>query len=304
MRLIASLTLFVVCGSCFAVEGFGPTFARDTENPYKEADKQEPDKAAASELDSNKVQNIYCAYGYTTHIKFQSKYNIQQITPGSGVITFAISPDKTGIDIFPQVTQGQTNLNVMINGVTYVLVIHIVADDRIMFRRTFTVASPNDSATSAPKITGPPVKPQDIDVVFYITAIEKTRTDATYNKAMQKTLQSFPLDKIYQWNGCAINLIEAVQFPKDNLVVLKLEWQNLTDNALYLSADQYQISVANQIIPVTAKSQLSSLLFPGQMDVVYLFIQGYGLNASNAFELSLPPESDGVKQLLRGMQAD
>jgi len=300
MRFFISLTFCFLAYSSYAVEGFGPTFAKDTENPYKE--KPDEKKAESSELDSNKVENIYCAYGYTTHIKFQSKYKIQQITPGSQVITFAISPDQSGIDIFPQVTQGQTNLNVMINGITYVFVMHIVADDRIMFRRTFTIMSPTEDTTGIPKVSGPPVKPQDIDVVFYITAMEKTRTDATYNKAMQKTMQAFPLDKIYQWNGCAIHLIEAVQFPKDNLVVLKIEWQNLTDNALYLSADQYQVSVANQIIPVTAKSQLSSLLFPGQMDTVYLFIQGYGLSASNAFELALPPESSGVKQLLRGMQ--
>jgi len=292
---------YILSLSCVLAEpNFGPTFQKDTSNPYKSAEEKAAD--ATSLLDANKVENIYCAYGYTTHIKFQTKGIIQQITPGSTIVAVTQSPDKTGLDLFPQVTQGQTNLNVMIGGVTYVFVLHVVADNRVMYRRTFTVDLPTEETAGTPKMSGPPLKPQDIDVVFYIKAIEKTRTDAAYNKAMQRTMQAVPLDKIYNWNGCGVHLVEAVQFPKDNLVVLKVEWQNISDNALYLSADQYRVSVGNEIIPVTARSQLTPLLFPGQMDTTYLFIQGYNLTASNAWELALPPESAGVKQLLKGLE--
>jgi hypothetical protein len=142
------------------------------------------------------------------------------------------------------------------------------------------------------------MQPQDIDTVFYVSAIEKSRLDQDYKNSLGRWLKHYPLDRVYSWNGCLINLVEAYQFPKDDIVVLKIEWQNITNKALYLHVNQYKVFVANKEFPVTARQQRSALLYPGQMDIVYLFIQGYGLSCSNAFELMLPPDSDAVRKVL------
>lgn len=276
---------------------FGPTFQQPTENPFEtEKDKAERE---ANTLLANRIENIYLAYGYTTQLKFDTKDPIQNISLGSAVVKHVVDGDQNTIDLYPAVQEGQTNMNVTIKGVTYVFILHIVSDQRVMYRRTFTF--PLTETAAVPKVSGPPLKPQDIDVVFYISAIERAQKDPNYFKAMQKSMKSVPLDTVYTWNGCPIYLIAAVQFPQDNLVVLKIQWQNLTDTALYLDSTQYRVFIANTPVPVTASSQLASTLFPGQMDTTYLFIQGYGLNADNAFELMLPPEAAGVKKILEGI---
>lgn len=276
--------------------------ATDTGNPYlSEKEREKRDLADKLEvLQANRIQEIYVAKGYVTTLKFDGKHPIEGVTFGSDIIEPIIDKARPNIIyIHPLVSEGQTNMFVTINGMPYAFVVHIVADDRVMYRKTFT--QPDSipmTDNSLPAVRGPSLKPQDIDVVFYISAIERSEKDPTYFRSMRGAMQTISLNKVYTWNGCPITLIEAVQFPKDNLTVLKIQWQNLTDRALYLSASQYQVYVANQFFPVTAKSQLSELLFPGQMDTTYLFLQGMGLSADNAFELALPPEAAGVRRLI------
>lgn len=302
MQVILSLILL-----CYALSStqaqlgmeFGPTFQQSTENPF-ESEKDKAEKQA-NMLVTNKVENIFLSYGYTTQLKFDTKHPIQNISLGSAVVKHVVDAEQNTLDLYPAVQDGQTNMNVTINETTYVFMLHIVSDQRVMYRRTFTFPLTEEESSNTPKNSGPPLKPQDVDVVFYISAIERAQRDPAYFKAMKRSMSSIPLDKVYMWNGSPVYLIEAVQFPHDNLVVLKIQWQNLTDNALYLDSTQYKVYIANTPVPVTASSQLSSTLFPGQMDTTYLFIQGYDINADNVFELMLPPESSGVKQLLKGL---
>ena len=283
-------------------DSFG-TFQTDTSNPYLTEKEREAEdlKNKFEVLQANKIQEIYVALNYVTALKFDTKASIEGVRLGAPIVDVRIDEARPNtLYINPKVVEGQTNMFVTIDGMPYAFVINVIADDRVMYRKTFTLPDALPKEQGLPSVRGPALKPQDIDVVFYIDAIERARKDPTYFRSMKGVMQSVPLDKVYTWNSSPITLIEAIQFPKDNLVVLKIQWQNLTDRALYLSASQYQVYVANQLFPVTAKSQLSDLLFPGQMDTTYLFLQGFGLSADNAFELALPPEAAGVRRILEG----
>jgi len=299
-----ALLPLVTLGQLIEEDSFS-SFEPDTSNPYL-TEEQAEERAVQEKinfLQTNRVEDIYVGLGVVTSLKFEGKHPIESVRVGAPVMRVELDPNRPNtLYIYPAVAEGQTNMFVTINGVPYAFVVHIIADERIMYRKTYTLpdALATQDGSTLPRVGGPALQPQDVDVVFYINAIEQSRKDPTYYRAMKQTMQVEPLDKIYTWNGCGVHLVEAVQFPKQNLVVLKIQWQNLTENALYLSAGQYKVYVGNRYIPVTAKSQLSEILFPGQMDTVYLFLQGYGLTANNAYELALPPEAAGVRKLLEG----
>lgn len=314
--ILSGLVRLFVLGVCLGISSFKvgaqlmeedsfSSFEPDTSNPYlseKEAEEKELQERI-NFLQTNRVEDVYVELGFVTCLRFEGKHPIESVRVGAPLVAVTLDQNRPNtLYINPTVSEGQTNMFVTINGVPYSFIVHIIADDRVMYRKTYTMPDSIavQSKNNVPRVSGPALQPQDIDVVFYINAVEQSRRDPTYYRAMKQTMQVVSLDKIYTWNGCGVHLIEAVQFPKQNLVILKVQWQNLTDRALYLSADQYKVYVGNRFIPVTTKSQLSELLFPGQMDTVYLFLQGYGLTADNAYELALPPEAEGVRKLLEG----
>jgi hypothetical protein len=75
---------------------------------------------------------------------------------------------------------------------------------------------------------------------------------------------------------------------------------NRTNDALFLDAGQYGLFVAGHRIPIIARYKVGagSVVYPGQLETVYLAVQGYRLSRNNDWELGLPPDAVSVVHLL------
>ena len=258
-----------------------------------------PAAQAPIALDTARVENIYCAAGVVTSVDFVTQKSIDSIKIGSPIVEVKYDAERKIMDLFPKVEEGRTNMNVVVEGTTYVFVINVVNDQRIDYRRTFTFAKEADAADGAVMAKAPHLKPGEIDIVGAIAQIEQARTDGTFRAKLPMYRQR-PVNKIYQWNGNLVHLLEAHQFVDKDLVVLKVQWLNEKPLAYYLKDAQVQVWLANKQIPVTARTQATDgTVFPGQLDTIWLFIQGYRLSINNPWELKLPPEADSVRQLLK-----
>ena len=143
----------------------------------------------------------------------------------------------------------------------------------------------------------PRMKPGDVDVMGAVTTIENARVDPFYREKLTD-YRMLPINKIYQWNGNLVHLLEAHQFVDKDLLVLKVQWLNETHKAFYLKDTQYQVWLANKEIPVTARMQATDgTVYPSQLETVWLFVQGYRLSINNDWELKLPPEASSVRAL-------
>lgn len=250
-------------------------------------------------LDANRVENIYCAAGVVTSIDFITEKSIDTIKIGSPIAEVKFDPERKIMDIFPKVQSGRTNMNVVVDGTTYVFVLEIVTDQRIDYRRTFTFAREAEAGDSAMMSKAPHLKPGEIDVVGAIAQIKQASTDAVLRSKLP-FYRTRAINKIYQWNGNLIYLVEGHQFVDRDLVVLKIQWLNEQNRAFYIKDRQYEVWLANKQIPVTARIQATDgTVFPGQMETVWLFVQGYRLSLNNPWELKLPPEADAIRQLMK-----
>jgi hypothetical protein len=78
-------------------------------------------------------------------------------------------------------------------------------------------------------------------------------------------------------------------YPQD-VVILQVEVHNPTSRAIYLSATQIEPFIANTAFHYLLTQQGAKTLLPGQTDIKYIFLQGYGIDLESArFELRLPP---------------
>jgi len=250
-------------------------------------------------LAPNRIENIYSTVGVVTSLEFLTEKEIQQIKLGSPIAEVSFDPERRIIDIFPKVEEGRTNMNVVIDNCTYVFVLTVSLDGQVDYRRTYTLVGETASQDAEVLQTAPRLKPSEIDVVGAINTIEDARTDPIY-RAQLPMYRMLPLNKTYQWNGNLVHLLEAHQFLRKDLTVLKVQWLNEQDKAYYLKDRQYQVWVANKQIPVTASMQATDgTVFPGQLETVWLFIQGYRLSINNPWEIKLPPEASSIRKLLR-----
>jgi len=258
-----------------------------------------PAAQAPIALDPARIENIYCAAGVVTSVEFITKKEVENIKIGSPIVEIKFDPDRRIMDIFPKIDEGRTNMNIVVDGITYVFVINVVTDQRIDYRRTFTVANEDDAADGAMMSKAPRLRPGEIDVVGAISQIEQARTDPTF-RAKLPFYRTHAINKIYQWNGNLIHLLEAHQFVDKDLIALKVQWLNEQQRAYYLKDSQIEVWLANKQIPVTARTQMTDgTVFPGQLDTVWLFIQGYRLSLKNNWEVKLPPEAGSVRQLMK-----
>lgn len=244
-------------------------------------------------LHRDKKENIYVAVGYATYLEFPRETPIEDVVAGAkSLVHVEHNEDTNSLTIIPLVMSGSTNLTVVMDGVPYVFLIHIRSSGDIDYRRTFTLGTARDALPGVR--FGPPLEPGQIDVVAKIREIE----DA--NKHLDRTREGnswnyYSLNKAYSWNGNIIYLSDAFGWPEENLVVLRLTRRNFSQRANYLHVRQIEPFVANTRFPVSAGVQSQAVLYPGQMDKIYLFIQGYNIFARNEFELALPPEAQHLE---------
>lgn len=247
------------------------------------------------ELSTNTVYNVHLAYGGTTTIKLVTEKNIDDITVGAPIVDLEFVNELKTIKVTPTVSAGATNMNVIIDGKIYVFILNITNDNRVVYSMTCTIPGERRSARKNLMANAPRMRPDEIDTVGLIKAIERARIDPVFRNA-QKNMEQFPIGKVYQWNGQLIHLVDVHHFPSMDLLVVKIQWTNRGSRGLYLHANQYELWVANRQIPITARQQINHVLMPGQSDTCYLFIQGYRIEPEQNWELRLPPEA---KQILR-----
>ena len=247
-------------------------------------------------LQSNVIQDVYIAVGYVVYLSFPKETPIEQVYVGaSSMVTADVAAEQNSIALNAQVMKGSTNMTVVLDGKPYSFTIHIVSSGDIKYTLAYTLPSVQVSPDEIPANFGPPLAPQSIEVQKYVHAIENLHLKA--RTPLQEEMRSFSLNKVYTWGGNSIVLDTAYSFPSDNMLVLKIVRKNVGRTASYLSAQQIMPRIGNNKFPSTLAMQMNEMLFPGQTEYIYLFLQGFNLVARNNFELSLPPAPENVNKL-------
>lgn len=235
---------------------------------------------------------IFLAPGRSTTLLLRTAAKVSAISVASPIISYKYDRALNQIEITPTVrTAGvETNLNLRIGPDVYVLVAKVVTDVRAQFVRTFvpkTDANLNDESALTQV---PPLKPSEIGLVEAAQTIERALVDAVF-RAANPNLKIEPLGHIYGWNDCLVSLVDATQFTDRDLIVFRVQWLNRTNDALHLDVGQYALFVHDRKIPIIARykpSGAGSLVYPGQLESVYLAVQGHRLSRHNAWQLKLP----------------
>lgn len=247
-------------------------------------------------LKSGVIQDVYIAVGYVVYLSFPKEIPIENVYVGAtNMVTADVSPETNAIALNAHVMSGTTNLTVILRGKPYAFTIHIVSSGDIKYTLAYTLPSLIPGEDDIKYNFGPPLAPQSIQIQKYVNAIENMHLK--YKTPLQLEMGTYKLNKVYTWGNCTILLDTAYSFPTDNMVVLKLYRKNGGTTGAYLNCRQIGVKIANNSFPPTLSMQMSELLFPGQSEYIYLFLQGFNLIAKNNFELSLPPSPENVYKL-------
>jgi hypothetical protein len=292
------MTRVLIIASLLAFSGvalsqqYGPPF--DTGRQYDNATGTLRTPIPKDILASNTIENIYCSYGKLTTLMFNTKETIYPPVIGSPVVQVVLDSERRTVDIVPTIQKGETNMNIQIGKVMYSFYIHIGDENKTHFRKTYTT---EDFTTANLPSNAKPMKPSEIDVVGLQNTFSRMVSDPTF---AQRTsgIQHIALNRTYSWNNCVIHLSEGWKDVANDIIVLKVTYQNASDNALYLHAKQIQPYLGNKSIPVTAYTQIGPLLYPTQVEEMFLYIQGYRLALDNAWEIKLPPGSEAIRKTL------
>jgi hypothetical protein len=251
-------------------------------------------------LSPKKTEDIYLAPGKDTSLIFSTPSHIETLRLGDPIVDVKYDDAHNMLDLWPRkgVMSGETNCNLTINGQVYVFILHIEDDDKVQYRRTFTLPDENTGEDDAAIALAKPVSPADIDLAAYARTITRVEVDQDYAK-QQTDLRTKIIDKVYAWNKCLIHLYTVSHFPRQDIFIFKIVWVNRGDQALYLASDQYSLWVANTRIPVTLSMQdaIDHTIYPGQVETVWLAVQGYKLK-DNDFTLGLPPDAPAIVKMM------
>lgn len=247
-------------------------------------------------LNDADFKDIYTCLGYSSFLQFPKNIAMTGIVAGSANIVEIIPNEKQkSITLVPKVLQGETNMTILLDGKPHNFLIHVIPQGNIKFSQTFTYPYLTDDSGVAVSF-GPAVRPQDIDTNHFIAEVEKMGKPG-YNQS--PFIERVHLKLIKSWNDTIVEIVSAYGFPKDNLIILKVLRRNLSDRGSYLHASQIKVYSANKYIPTTVARQSRPDLYAGEMDTIYLFMQGYNIRAHQIYSFQLPPATDQVEKLLR-----
>ena len=254
-----------------------------------------------NELRAGVPAEIFVAPGRATTVQLQTEEKIAAISLASPIVAYKYDRSLNQLEITPTVHTGgaETNLNLRIGPDVYILVVKVVTDVRAQFLRRFTLegdARANDEAGLA---RARALRPEDVDLVGAARTLERAETDQVFLQAHPNSRLK-ALNQCYTWNDCLVALADMVQFIDLDLLVFRVRWVNRTNDALFLDAGQYGLFVAGHRIPIIARYKVGagSVVYPGQLETVYLAVQGYRLSRNNDWELGLPPDAVSVVHLL------
>jgi hypothetical protein len=287
LSIIIALTASALCLSADSASRLG----------FREPEaKEENGKSGPTELDSEVVEHVYTSKGLITTLHLATEEKIQDLKFGSDIITFEYESDRNLLHLMPRVDQGVTNMNMMIGGKVHVFIIHVESDPRVQYRRTFTMKQ--DRYTENTLKNAPIMQPNDVPVVKMIKILERVEIDPSFADQVPN-LQRRILEQHYLWNDCDIVLKDVWQFPNLDTLVFRIQWKNVTNKMLYLHSRQYELRADHQVIPVTASTQNRASIYPGEMDEVYLFVQGHRLRIENNWSVMLPPDEESVVRMFQ-----
>jgi len=257
--------------------------------------------APAEELRPGQPMEVYVAPGRATTVQFHTAEKVAAISLASPVVSYKYDKALNQLEITPAVRGGglETNLNLRIGPEVYILLVKVVSDVRAQYLRNFTVAGDRraDDEMGLGRIR--PMRPEEIDLVGAARTVERAQADPIFRDA-HPALRIERLDRAYAWNGCLVKLADLAQFLDRDLLVFRVQWVNRTSDALYLDAGQYGLFVGDQRIPITARYKIGvgSVVYPGQLETVFLAVQGYRLSRRNDWQLALPPDATAVAAMI------
>ncbi|MGD1031058.1 MAG: hypothetical protein ABSA05_07945 [Opitutaceae bacterium] len=247
-------------------------------------------------------EEIYVAPGRATTVLLHTGRKIAAISLASPIVSYKYDKSLNQLEITPTVRSPgvETNLNLRIGPSVYVLLVRVVGDVRAQFLRDFALE--DDPAADDENALGQsrPLKPSDIDLVGAAQTLERAETDPVFRQA-RPALRIETLDRLYLWNDCLVSLNAVAQFLDLDLLVFRVRWINRTQDALYLDSRQYGLLAGSTRIPITARYEAGPgpIILPGQVETVYLAVQGYRLGRHNPWELALPPEASALSRAAR-----
>ena len=262
------------------------------------AEPTSSERAGVTRLDPARTETIYLHPLEVTTIAFRTRLKIDRVVKGSNIVQIAPHEDNT-FNLYATVTEGRTNMQVTISGRVYTFMLIIVQDDTPNGFHTYSTSDADgDDGDYSAAAGARALKPQDIDTVGFIKTVEKARSDRAYRETLSNYL-NIPVGRTYLWNQSPVTLVEVNWFGDSDLLALKIEWMNNSSSVLNLTSKQVGLRIAHKPIPVTASQQVASQLFPGQMDTIWLFVQGYHLAPRNEWDLTLPPDAEAVQRVLQ-----
>jgi hypothetical protein len=259
------------------------------------------ESSAPAPLQPGVPMAVYVAPGRATTILLQTAEHVAAISLASPVVTYKYDKALNQLELTPTVRTGgvETNLNLRIGPNVYVLLVKVVNDVRAEFLRSFTLAGDASEDDEAGLAGARPLPPSEIDLVSAAQVLERAETDPVFRQS-RPNLKLEALNREYAWNECAVTLTDLGQFLDADLLVFRVRWLNRTDEAIYLDPSQYTLLVAGQPAPIAARYKVGTgpVVYPGQLETVYLAVQGYRFSRHNQWDLGLPPESAAVVRLL------
>ena len=249
---------------------------------------------------------VYLAPGRATTILLRTAKKVAAISVASPVVSYKYDKALNQLELTPAARAGgtETNLNLRIGAEVYVILARVVNDVRAQYLRVFALEGDSGSDDEAGLARARPRAPAEVDLVGAARAIERAQSDPVFRDA-RPGLRLESLDQAYAWNGCIVVLADVAQFPDLDLLVFRIRWVNRTDDALYLDPSQYGLFADGRRIPVIAryKPGAGPIVFPGQLETVYLAVQGYRLSRRNRWQLGLPPDAAELSRLRPGAAA-
>jgi hypothetical protein len=243
-------------------------------------------------LSAKVVENVYLMPEQITKLIFPKA--IEEVSVNTQIINITRNPAgsrENYLLLSPKSARGDVNMHVVLDGATYTFRL-IVGQEMVNYRKTYTLRGRNPR--NLPKI--PALAPSEINTTQLVRIINQAMKDPNYAGVVAKDLESSPQGRNYLWNGAQVTLQDAWHYFPQDVIILRIEVYNPTSEAIYLSASQIEPYIANTRFGYLLTQQGAKLLLPGQTDIKYLFLQGYGIDLEEAaFELRLPATREQLK---------
>jgi hypothetical protein len=256
-------------------------------DPFAGQDASPAGLADGVRLSTRVVENVYLMPEQITKLIFPKA--VEEVSVNTQVINIGRNPPDSKeyyLLLSPKVARGDVDMHVAMEGKTYTFRL-IVGREKVNYRKTYT-AEGGGSGRSLPKV--PPLAPTEINTTRLIHIINQSMRDPNYASVVAKDIGSSPQGATYLWDGAEVVLQGAWHYYPQDVVILQVEVHNPTSRAIYLSATQIEPFIANTAFHYLLTQQGAKTLLPGQTDIKYIFLQGYGIDLESArFELRLPP---------------